>query len=324
MTERLEHRLQRLLGDRTRLNEIDPRFLTRDLGHPRWLVAFPMRLVRTAVYELLYEAWRHTRGRDARAVRPIFIVGVPHSGTSVFMRLVAEHPDVANLSEANTILQPHGYFDAENGERARTRLDATPAECARLHARLEFHRWLAGKRRVLNKSPNNTVRLDFLHAVFPDACFVHIVRDGRAVAYSLVWGHADPADTADRSKPWRQRRNPFPGVRPPGWRALLRDDAIEQHALQWREALGYALDVAERERLRVLQVRYEELCDDTRAVLGAVFRFCDLDASAALLERFPKNLDNRNFKWRSGLSPAAARLVTDIQAPMLRRLGYEL
>ena len=323
MARMTEHRIQMLLGDRTRLNEIDPRIVTRDWGTAGWLVKCPVRLARTLAYEILYEAWRHTRGRAARVERPILMYGVPHSGTSISMQLVARHPDVANLSEANPVLQPHGYFDNANGDRVRTAQEATPAEIRRLHQRFEFHRVLHRKPRLLNKSPNNAVRLDFLQRVFPDACFVHILRDGRSVAHSLVWGHRNASETEDRFRPWRERVGPFPGCKPPNWRDLLHDDGLEQHALQWREVVRYALALEEKLGLRVLHVRYEDLCADPRGTLERIFRFAGLSVSPATLARIPERMENQNFKARERLTAEQLGRLTALQAEVLRRVGYE-
>ena len=317
-----EHRIQQLLGDRTRLNEIDPRLLTRDFGRPVWLLKFPVRLTRTTAYEVTYEAWRHTVGRAARVDRPVLMYGMPHSGTTVSMELTARHPDLANFSEANPVLQAHDYFNYADGDYVRTAADATPEEVRRLRQRFAFHAWLHRRPRLLNKSPHNMVRLDFLREVFPDACFVHIIRDGRAVVQSLIWGHASADEATDRFKPWRQREDPFPGVKPPRWRELLRDNPLEQHALQWRDALTYALELEERLKLPVQHVRYETLCQDPRGTLEALFRFADLRVSPSILARLPERLENRNDKWRTRFSAAEADLITQIQEPVLRRLGY--
>lgn len=319
-----EQRLQRLLGDRTRFNEIDWRWLTRDASSLRGALRAPIRLARTVAYESAYELWRRTAGRGVRTPQPILMYGMPHSGTSITMELFAHHPDLANKSEINTILQPHGYFDMHGGENVRTADEATPEEVARLHQRFEFTRRLHGKQRVINKSPNNTVRIDFLKAVFPDGHFIHVLRDGRAVVNSLIRSLPASWETADRFKPWRERANPFPGVKPPGWRELLRDDPVEQHALQWVAAIEFAL--AEEERVlrgHVLHIRYEELCADVRGKIGMAWRFAGLSVDDAALALLPERLESKNFKWTRRLTQEQIHLITEVQTPLLRRLGYD-
>jgi hypothetical protein len=252
------------------------------------------------------------------------MLGMPHSGTTISMQLVARHPDVVNYSEANTVLQPIGYFDFENGDHVRAREEATSDEVERLHSRFAYKCWYTGKDRILNKSPNNTVRLDFLDAVFPDAIWVHVIRDGRAVVNSLLRGLPADWETEDRFKPWRERVNPFPGVRPPNWRSLLRDDPIEQHALQWREVLDYALELERELGLQVYHLRYRDLCDDPRSVMEEVYHYAGLPVTDEILEGLPKEMENRNYKWRDGFTASEIELINRIQKPMLERLGYTL
>lgn len=324
MARKTEQRFQALFGNRLRINEIDPRFITRAPESWEGIIKLPGTLLRLMAKEAFYECWRHTKGRGKRVHRPVLMVGMPHSGTTISMRLVAQHPDVINKSEANVLWQPLGYFDYENGDHVRTAIDATEAEINRLHNRLEFHRWFFKKPRILSKNPDNTVRLDFLKAVFPDACFIHVIRDCRAVVNSLIRSLPAAWETEDRFKPWRERVNPFPGVKPPNWRSLLRDDPIEQHALQWREVLAYAFQVEEAEGLDVFHLKYEELCEDPRSVMEAVYRFCGLEISEDILNRLPEKLENRNYKWRNTFTEDEVNLIDEIAGPMLTRLGYAM
>jgi hypothetical protein len=240
------------------------------------------------------------------------------------MRLAARHPDVVNYSEVNTVLQPIGYFDFENGDHVRTREEATSDEIERLHSRFAFKCWYAGKKRVLNKSPNNTVRLDFLNAVFPDAVWIHVIRDGRAVVNSLIRGLPADWETADRFKPWRERVNPFPGVKPPNWRSILRNDPLEQHALQWREVLDYALTLEKTLGLSIYHLKYKDLCDDPRARMREIYHHADLTVNDEILESLPEKLENRNYKWRDNFTADEIALITQIQRHLLEQLGYSV
>jgi hypothetical protein len=324
MVRKTEQRFQAFLGNRMRVNEIDPRFITRDLHSLAGLIRLPYRLFRMVGYELLFEAWRRSPGKHKKVVRPILMYGLPHSGTSISMQLVAQHPDLVNYSEANTVLQPMGYFDYENGTHVRTKEDATPKEIERLQRRFDFRRWFFQKRRILNKSPNNSVRLDFLHAVFPDAVFIHVVRDGRAVVNSLIRGLPADWETEDRFKPWRERINPFPGVKPPNWRSLLRDNPLEQHALQWCEVINYAFKVEACCGIKTYHLKYEELCESPRSVIEKVYKFAGLSVSDEILKRIPEKLGSKNYKWKKEFSEKDLEIVNQIQEPLLNILGYEL
>ena len=319
---RLERSIQKLFGDRTRINEVDLRPITDGLETLGGKLAFPLKLAGLVYSELRYERWRRGPGRSARLERPVLMYGMPHSGTSVAMRLFASHPDVANLSEANTILQPQGYFDFREGETVRTAAEATPQETRRLHQRFEFQRQRRGKARFINKSPMNSVRLDFLRAVFPDAYFIHIIRDGRGVINSLVNEHPEDEVNAHNRLPVERRVNPFPGPKPANWRSLLRDDIIEQFALQWNEVVGFALAEEKRLGLNVIHLKYEDLAADNRGSMEKLFEFAGIRTDPQTLAHLREKVDNRNVKWKKRLGPEDQERINRIIGPLQKELGY--
>jgi hypothetical protein len=90
--------------------------------------------------------------------------------------------------------------------------DATPAVRAFVH---DFFRraWQAsGTDFLVEKTPSNCFRVPFLKALFPRARFIHIIRDGRAVAYSSVRAFLgeDYVSNADRRA---GRRTPMQRLR---------------------------------------------------------------------------------------------------------------
>jgi len=139
-----------------------------------------------------------------QVVHPIFIVGVPRSGTNIFYRTFAKHPDLAWISnitkkvpsslwltriimlfrndhrptEANNVWQKF----AGNDDESLGRDDVTAAARKYLHTVLQNNLQIFNKLRFVNKCPGNSVRIEFLKEIFPDAIFIHIIRDGRAAA----------------------------------------------------------------------------------------------------------------------------------------------
>lgn len=265
-----------------------------------------------------FALWRPIWGGQ-RLAQPILMVGCPRSGTSIAGVLFARHPDVAGFSEAGEVWDPRRYADPQ-AEHHWTAADLTPQEAARLHDRFEFARRVRSLRppgrRLFNKHPRNSVRLEFLDAVFPDATYIHVVRDGRAVVHSLL-------EMLER-EPERKTVPLGAFCKPPGWRDLLRDDPVEQAALQWREIVGYILAQGETLGPRYHHFRYEDLCADVRGVLGRSFAAAGLRADDAVLARLPERLPLRNFKWQATFSPAQVDTLLRIQGPLLRHLGYDL
>lgn len=266
-------------------------------------------------YEMAFHLWERTAGRNARLERPIFIIGCPRSGTTVATELFARHPDVVSLSEAQEVWDPEHHLDPE-ADHHWTAERVTSEEARRLHARFEFHRRLHRARRLLNKNPRSSVRLDYIRAVFPDACFLHVIRDGRAVVHSLL--------EETRKHP---QRGQFPFgnfCKPPNWRELLRYPALEQAAWQWKEIVSHVLTRRQDLGASYHEFHYEDLCVDPRGVLREAYAFAGLRVDRDALGRLPEGLDSRNLKWKMALGSGDIEAVNRIQAPLLQQLGYPL
>ena len=152
----------------------------------------------------------------------VFIVGCPRSGTTLLQRIVDAHPQIAIMSESRWIAE---WFE----ERRGLTLDGTITSelvsqlfenprFARLHIGREklmtlmrddgpvsYSSFVAdifdlygrrkGKALVGDKTPAYVRRLDILHALWPEARFVHLIRDGRDVCLSVAsWPKAYQAD----------------------------------------------------------------------------------------------------------------------------------
>jgi hypothetical protein len=61
------------------------------------------RQIVTALANLMPDFW------ISQLHNPIFIIGTARSGTTLLVRLLGSHPDIANWSEANVIWDPTGY-----------------------------------------------------------------------------------------------------------------------------------------------------------------------------------------------------------------------
>ena len=275
----------------------------------------PLAALGAAGYELAYRVWLLAGGRQAHLERPIFMIGCPRSGTTVAVELFARHPDVANLSEAQEIWDPRRHLDPE-ADHHWTAAEVTPEDARRLHTRFEFHRRLRGQARFVNKNPRSSVRLGYIRAIFPDALFLHVIRDGRAVTHSLL---------REMRRNSLRQRFPFGNFcKPPNWRALLREDPAEQAALQWREVVRHVL--AERPALGASyhELRYEDLCQNPRQVLAHAYGFAGLRVDEKALKRLPARLDSQNFQWRTALSAGQIETINRIQEEQLRQLDYPL
>src|SRR5436190_19524223 len=114
---------------------------------------------------------------------PIFVMGCWRSGTTFLARSLGQHPSIAHFPNETAVLR--GFFRwLEDGVEASTEEKAAIGRRF-VSGWLDSYRRTTGKPRVLEKTPPNVLVMNWLLACFPDARFLHIVRDPRAVVSSM-------------------------------------------------------------------------------------------------------------------------------------------
>jgi len=265
-------------------------------------------------------------------VRPIFVVGAPRSGTNIFYRTFAKHPDLAWISnitkkvpsslwltrfimlfrddhrptEANNVWQKF----AGNDDESLGQKDVTVGARKYLHSVLQNNLRIFNKPRFVNKCPGNSVRIEFLKEIFPDAIFIHIIRDGRATAYSIIrsrLGHSGA----------------YWSVKPPGWQALLKLPLVDACALQWKMTVEAILQSAKKlPGEQFMEIRYEEFVDRPAEVFKQIGERCGLVWQDALLQAITGGMDNRNFKWQTEMQDSDKKTLNVLLGDFLKQLGY--
>lgn len=280
---------------------------------------------------------------------PIFVVGVAHSGTTILHRMLAYHPGVTWFSQfslrtgeiegrprrsgadlADRLLRsiPHRW-QKQKPRFGRPPLTPRPSEAQAIWAHLlnqgqefpsveelaeveprspapvDLERLRAGvvrfserfkQRGLLAKlpAPDFYRYLEPVQAALPSTLFVHIVRDGRPVAFSL------------RSKFERK---------------LERAEALRAAARHWANSLER---VHAARDVELLEIRYEDLCDDVYGVIREVLARAGLDADSFAFERCPAQLSQTNPRWIRQATDQELGELTDIQREPLERFGYQL
>lgn len=163
-------------------------------------------------------------------------------------------------------------------------------------------------------------RIGFLQEIFPEAKFIHIKRDGRAVANSLfnypLWnGWYGP-----ESWRWGSLSHDF---------ALLWDKYQKSFlilaAIQWillEQAFKAAIEKSEKNS--VLSVKYENLCSNSLGVLKKIIKFCGLDWSQKFESCIREHkIYDANKKWKSELSENQKKNLQDCLKNYLDQFGYK-
>jgi hypothetical protein len=167
---------------------------------------------------------------------------------------------------------------------------------------------------LVSKRIANNLRIPLLHRVFPNARFVVLVRDGRAVADSL-----SRVDWWDTSFVW------WYGDAPQAWRAEGRDP-WEMCARNWVEELAVIDEGLQAvPATHVTRIRYEDLVAEPSIGFQRVAEFIGLPddvAWQASIATLP--ISDKNDGWRTRLEPSVVERITAIQRPGLDSHGYEL
>ena len=231
-----------------------------------------------------------------RIEKPIFVVGTGRSGSTILGVLMSMHRDVGFLNEPKAMWHaaypradvfgqhwkgparyPLGEEDASREVRQRMR---------RLFG--AYSRAVAAKR-VVDKHPELVFRIPFVRAIFPDARFVFLVRNG--------WDTCRSIDGWSRRKGTRQNgeTHDWWGTDNRKWRLMLEQLLPREESLAHVEQEVRGLDrhadmaavewiITMREGLRqqrsngngIHLIRYESLVDHPRRELSSLLDFCEL------------------------------------------------
>ncbi|HVY08671.1 MAG TPA: sulfotransferase [Mycobacteriales bacterium] len=240
--------------------------------------------------------------------RVIVVLGAARSGTTLLHRLISAHPMVAGTETGETWLftdiAPVWAEPVREQSGDGAVLSGMRGFCDSLLLTMR-DRIAPDATHVCEKTPTTVWRLPVLALMYPDALYVHVVRDGRDVAASLARTWTGGAD---------------PGV-----------EEVEAAAREWVEAVG-AVRRAAPELRRFQQVRYEDLIDDPQGVVERLWRWVGVGVSDAAREAAARRSTERvtplpatgqigTGKWRSLSAPARAA-VSLATGDLMRELGY--
>ena len=268
--------------------------------------------------------------------RPIFIIGAPRSGTSLLYAILRTSSQLAHWpGEAHEVWEAD-YHPALRGwdSNALSAADIEPEAAARI--RREFFLVAGRSKRLIDKTPRNAQRVSFIDALFPDARYVYLKRDGRDNINSLI--------NAWRTPRYRTYALPephaIPGVDPgwwkfvlyPGWENDKKGPLQVVCAKQWVFSNEAALTAGpEIPAERWNEIRYEDLVENPEDEIGRLLAGLGLPyeepvrARAAATRTTPINVVTpvERGKWRKE-NPEEITSVEELIAPTMKKLGYEL
>lgn len=266
---------------------------------------------------------------------PLLVLGVRRSGTTLLRVMLDRNSELAIPDESYFIPQladrHRGAIDVaafvddlrrlptlrEWGveiDTVRPRLEPGMPVGRAIAAVYEAYAAAHGKRRWGDKTPMYMQHLPMLERLFPDALYVHLVRDGRDCALSFLqlpegivtrtWGH--PRDAAGFACQWRT-------------------EVVAAHALGRRVGARY------------LEVRYEELVAEPEGVLRRICTHAALSFEPAMVDYAGRVDVSRQphqqsltrpptaglRDWRTDMTADDVRAFEAVAADLLAELGYD-
>lgn len=210
------------------------------------------------------EVLREKAGNGAESQRPIFVIGMPRSGTTLVEQILASHSMVKGLGELRDMSELSRDVRGLDGRLATYPeyvRHLSPSEIRQLGqtylARTEQRAQPAP--RATDKMPSNFLFLGLIHLILPNAKIVHLVRDPVDTCLSCftkLFAGEQP-QTYDLAELGRYYR---------GYHGLM---------AHWREVLPAG---------SFLDVRYEAVVADIESEARRLLAFCDLPWEAGVVD----------------------------------------
>jgi len=294
--------------------------------------------------------------------KPIFIIGVPRTGTTLLYNILCLHPELAWFSIENFSrwasedekeeMRKHFLELKKNHEKIpiteeslfvfgpnwtegipQTKIhsdlkkipiegeffwrkrfgnkyikDISDDKKQEIISELEKLMTEQKKSRFLSKAPQNTMRLFAIQKKFPDVKFVNVVRDPRAVVYSMLQRH-------------KAEGNWDPGIEILDKKKFDKLELIERFAWRYREMTDelYKFSIANKNNF--LTISYEDLMFEARKIIIKVLKYCELDIPKNIDQMIPKIKTHRD-SWKKNLSKKQQQKIFNITKPSMKKMNY--
>lgn len=305
--------------------------------------------------------------------RPIFLLGLPRSGTTMLQDLLCAHPHVAYFT--NTMNRFPDHFCAIESIRKKLNLNfkaerylrdsveittdspsdaltfwgrwlgmdpyspsyqpidptlLTEAKVKEVHTTIRKAIWSFGPpwRRFFSKLLAPLPHLDVVRQLFPDACFIHIIRDGRMTANSMLKLCQREIEQQDRyaihGKIIRKSGQYFiPYPRFPRLKEYLDIYGIldiRTTAHLWNDAIDY-IDSIKSSFDNYYEVKFEDILANPHHEVSAILKFCSLNSVPPESRVFWEKIEGVGVVGHLN-HYEGFEMVEEICASNLRKFGY--
>ena len=194
---------------------------------------------------------------------PVFIVGMPRSGTSLIEQILASHPAAHGAGEREDIGRLADTLGDIIGDDASypeciARLTADDIDTLAAELLGKLTATAPGAARIADKMPGNFLHLGLIATLYPNARVIHCRRDPLDVCLSVYFGE-------------------FAGHHPYAY-------DLENLGFYFREYERIMAFWSETLPLRIFDIRYEDVVEDVEGMTRRLLEFCDLPWDARCLD----------------------------------------
>jgi tetratricopeptide (TPR) repeat protein len=196
---------------------------------------------------------------------PIFIVGLPRSGSTLLEQILASHSEVEGTHELPDILRFVGELQGREPDDSDPRYPKVLRELAASEFARMGEKYIANTRiyrtskaRFIDKMPNNFRHVGLIHLILPNAKIIDARREPMACCFSN-----------------------FKQLFAAGQEFTYGIEDIARYYRSYVELMGHWDEVLPG---KVLHVQYEQVVEDLEGEVRRILEFCGLDFDPACLE----------------------------------------
>jgi hypothetical protein len=279
---------------------------------------------------------------------PIILFGNTRSGTTIVQKIMSVHPDIAGWYEPNALwlyADPGRIHDEFDESDARKRV--------KKYIRKKFYKYQKrnGNAVVLEKTPQNILRVPYVRSIFPDAMFLFIVRNPFSFISSVEFKWQRPVTGRGvmrrlKDTPliqlhhWVRRyinqqiykrvlKRKYLSIWGPRYKGIHEDlknhDLLTVIARQWSVCSRRAEQGFEFfDSGQILRLKYEDFVSNPIPDLERICAHCGYELTTEMVRAANELVkSDRQLKWVRFDPDELARILPEIEQEMIRH-GYEI